>query len=1014
MDIEKYIKSINEQFRTGIAREHSYRPMLQQLLDEGLSAFVVTNEPARIDCGAPDFIISSKKTNTPVFYIEAKDVDDRDLDGRKENKEQFSRYKKSLDHIIFTDYLDFHLYENGEWVKNVRLAEVHGDKICLCKESIDDFNALIGHIATTKPAAITSAKRLAEQMAAKARILSSTINNAFRLAEENEDAYEANKQLQAQLDAFRLVLINDLTPEGFADIYAQTVAYGMFAARLHDHTPNDFSRQEAANLIPRTNPFLRNIFQQIAGYNLDERIAWIVDDLVNVFLATDVQKVMKNYARKGLHHDPMIHFYEDFLTAYNPALRKSKGVWYTPQSVVQFIVRAVDEILKCDFGLAEGLADHSKFMHEVVNEQYSKGERFKRKLTKPTSKIEMHRVQILDPATGTGTFLAEVVNLIYDKFQGMQGMWQGYVNEHLLPRLHGFELLMASYAVAHLKLDMLLEQTGFNHADNKKRLKIYLTNSLEECHPDTGSLWAQWLSDEASAANRIKRDCPVMVMIGNPPYSGESQNKGEWIMQLMEDYKKEPGGKTGLKERNPKWINDDYVKFIRLAQYYIERNKCGVIGFINPHGFLDNPTFRGMRWNLLNAFAKIYTINLHGNNKKKETCPDGSADENVFDIQQGVSINLFVKTGEKKATELGKVYYYDLYGKREDKYAFLENTPFAEVEYKELNPIAPMYFFVPKDFELMEEYEKGVSLDCIFCQTNVSVVTAKDKILVDFNRKDLLNKVSSYYGEASNEFIQEYAYRPFDKRFIYYDTKLIERALEILMKNFIGHDNIALLTCRQIAGNDWLHASIDNHIVDDCRVSNKTKERGYVFPLYLYTDDSSKETRVPNLNEEEWQKFNNAIGRTTTPEELLAYIYAVLHSPRYRERYKEFLKIDFPRIPLPTSEADFNRLAQIGQQLIDLHLMTNTQGWKCSTTFPEEGSQQIDLLKWKDNKVWINEKQYFGNVPEAVWNFFIGGYQPAQKWLKDRKGRTMSFDDIKHYLHIVHALTETIKLMQKL
>lgn len=1014
MNIEQYIKAINEQFRTGIAREHSYRPMLQQLLDEQLPSFVVTNEPARIDCGAPDFIISSKKTNTPVFYIEAKDIDDRDLDGRKENKEQFSRYKKSLDHIIFTDYLDFHLYENGEWVKNVRLAEVHGDKICLCKESIDDFNALISHISTTRPATITSAKRLAEQMAAKARILSSTINNAFRLAEENEDAYEANKQLQAQLDAFRLVLINGLTPESFADIYAQTVAYGMFAARLHDNTPNDFSRQEAANLIPKTNPFLRNIFQQIAGYDLDERIAWVVDDLVNVFLATDVQKVMKNYTKKGMHHDPMIHFYEDFLTAYNPALRKSKGVWYTPQSVVQFIVRAVDEILKSDFELAEGLADHSKFIHEVVNEQYSKGDRFKGKSTKPTIKQEMHRVQILDPATGTGTFLAEVVNQIYDKFQGMQGMWQGYVDEHLLPRIHGFELLMASYAVAHLKLDMLLEQTGFNHTDNKKRLKIYLTNSLEECHPDTGTLWVQWLSDEASAANRIKRDCPVMVMIGNPPYSGESQNKGEWIMQLMEDYKKEPGGKTGLKERNPKWINDDYVKFIRLAQYYIERNKCGVIGFINPHGFLDNPTFRGMRWNLLSTFDKIYTINLHGNNKKKETCHDGSADENVFDIQQGVSINLFVKTGEKKATELGKVYYYDLYGKREDKYAFLENTPFTEVEYKELNPIAPMYFFVPKDFELMEEYEKGVSLDCIFCQTNVSVVTAKDKILVDFNRKDLLNKVSSYYGEASNEFIQEYAYRPFDKRFIYYDTKLIERAREILMKNFIGHDNIALLTCRQIAGNDWLHVSIDNHIVDDCRVSNKTKERGYVFPLYLYTDEFGKETKVANLNEDEWQKFNNAIGRTTTPEELLAYIYAVLHSPRYRERYKEFLKIDFPRIPLPTSEAEFDRLAQIGQQLIDLHLMTDTQRWKCSTTFPEEGSQQIDLLKWKDNKVWINEKQYFGNVPEEVWNFYIGGYQPAQKWLKDRKGRTMSFDDIKHYLHIVHALTETIKLMQKL
>lgn len=999
MNIEQYIKAINEQFRTGIAREHSYRPMLQQLLDEQLPSFVVTNEPARIDCGAPDFIISSKKTNTPVFYIEAKDIDDRDLDGRKENKEQFSRYKKSLDHIIFTDYLDFHLYENGEWVKNVRLAEVHGDKICLCKESIDDFNALIGHIATTKPAAITSAKRLAEQMAAKARILSSTINNAFRLAEENEDAYEANKQLQAQLDAFRLVLINDLTPEGFADIYAQTVAYGMFAARLHDHTPNDFSRQEAANLIPRTNPFLRNIFQQIAGYDLDERIAWIVDDLVNVFLATDVQKVMKNYARKGMHHDPMIHFYEDFLTAYNPALRKSKGVWYTPQSVVQFIVRAVDEILKCDFGLAEGLADHSKSMHEVVNEQYSKGERFKRKLTKPTSKIEMHRVQILDPATGTGTFLAEVVNLIYDKFQDMQGMWQGYVNEHLLPRLHGFELLMASYAVAHLKLDMLLEQTGFNHADNKKRLKIYLTNSLEECHPDTGSLWAQWLSDEASAANRIKRDCPVMVMIGNPPYSGESQNKGEWIMQLMEDYKKEPGGKTGLKERNPKWINDDYVKFIHLAQYYIERNKCGVIGFINPHGFLDNPTFRGMRWNLLNAFDKIYTINLHGNNKKKETCPDGSADENVFDIQQGVSINLFVKTGEKKATELGKVYYYDLYGKREDKYAFLENTPFTEVEYKELNPIAPMYFFVPKDFELMEEYEKGVKINELFSLGSMGITTGRDKELVSMQPFKSENNLP-------------YCYRPFDVQWIDYDVERIARARENIMVH-LKKQNTALCLIKINSSSDGLFKVLVSSCMTDKTILS-SKDNANVFPLYLYTDEFGKETKVANLNEDEWQKFNNAIGRTTTPEELLAYIYAVLHSPRYRERYKEFLKIDFPRIPLPASESEFDRLAQIGQQLIDLHLMTDTQRWKCSTTFPEEGSQLIDLLKWKDNKVWINEKQYFGNVPEIVWNFFIGGYQPAQKWLKDRKGRTMSFDDIKHYLHIVHALTETIKLMQKL
>lgn len=1000
MDIAEYIKQINEQFGTGIAHEHSYRPMLQQLLSEMLPTFVVTNEPARIECGAPDFIISSSKTNTPVFYVEAKDIDDRDLDGRKENKEQFTRYKKSLDHIIFTDYLDFHLYENGEWVKNVRLAEVQGDNIVLCKEDLEDFIALVNHIASTKPSKITSAKRLAIQMAAKARILASTINNAFCLAEEDSKSAEKNKQLQGQLDAFRKVLINDLTPQGFADIYAQTVAYGMFAARLHDNTPDNFSRQEAANLIPKTNPFLRNIFQQIAGYDLDERIAWIVDDLINVFLATDVQKVTKNYSQKGIHRDPMIHFYEDFLKAYNPSLRKLKGVWYTPQSVVQFIVRAVDEILQRDFELSEGLADYSKFVHEVVNEQYEKGEKkFKGKSSSPTIKQEMHRVQILDPATGTGTFLAEVVNQIFDKFNGMQGMWQGYVNDHLLPRLHGFELLMASYAVAHLKLDMLLQQTGFNHAENSRRLKIYLTNSLEEVHPDTGTLWAQWLSDEASAANRIKRDCPVMVMIGNPPYSGESQNKGEWIMRLIEDYKKEPGGKMRLNERNPKWINDDYVKFIRLAQNYVERNKCGIIGFINPHGFLDNPTFRGMRWNLLSTFDKIYTINLHGNYKKKEVCPDGSPDENVFDIQQGVSINLFIKTGEKKASELGKVYYYDLYGKREEKYDFLTNTPFSEVKYQELQPVAPMYFFVPKNFGLMDEYEKGVSISSLFSLGSMGITTGHDKEMVS------LQSFKSDYNF-------QYSYRPFDIRWINYDVKQITRARANVMNN-LKKPNIALCLIKVNSSSDGLFKVLMSAGLTDKTILS-SKDNANVFPLYLYTKEFGEEKKNPNLKKEEWQKFNDAVGKETTPEEILAYIYAVLHSLSYRERYKEFLKVDFPRIPLPRTAKEFNRLTAIGQQLIDLHLMNNTQSWKCTTTFPEVGSQQVDFQEWKDGQVWINDKQYFGNVPESVWEFYIGGYQPAQKWLKDRKGRTLSFDEIKHYLHIIHALEETERLMKEI
>lgn len=611
----------------------------------------------------------------------------------------------------------------------------------------------------------------------------------------------------------------------------------------------------------------------------------------------------------------------------------------------------------------------------------------------------MHRVQILDPATGTGTFLAEVVNQIFDKFNGMQGMWQGYVNDHLLPRLHGFELLMASYAVAHLKLDMLLQQTGFNHAENSRRLKIYLTNSLEEVHPDTGTLWAQWLSDEASAANRIKRDSPVMVMIGNPPYSGESQNKGEWIMRLLEDYKKEPGGKMRLNERNPKWINDDYVKFIRLAQNYVERNKYGIIGFINPHGFLDNPTFRGMRWNLLSTFDKIYTINLHGNYKKKEVCPDGSPDENVFDIQQGVSINLFIKTGEKKASELGKVYYYDLYGKREEKYDFLTNTSFSEVKYQELQPVAPMYFFVPKNFGLMDEYEKGVSISSLFSLGSMGITTGHDKEMVS------LQSFKSDYNF-------QYSYRPFDIRWINYDVKQITRARANVMNN-LKKPNIALCLIKVNSSSDGLFKVLMSAGLTDKTILS-SKDNANVFPLYLYTKEFGEEKKNPNLKKEEWQKFNDAVGKETTPEEILAYIYAVLHSLSYRERYKEFLKVDFPRIPLPKTAKEFNRLTAIGQQLIDLHLMNNTQSWKCTTTFPEVGSQQVDFQEWKDGQVWINDKQYFGNVPESVWEFYIGGYQPAQKWLKDRKGRTLSFDEIKHYLHIIHALEETERLMKEI
>ena len=1025
MDLKEYISTVNQKYRAGNATEHTYRGVLEQLMQSLLPKLRIVNEPKRVKCGAPDYI-ASRKDGMPVFYIEAKDIGDNDLDGRNPHghKEQFTRYKQALDYIIFTDYLDFHLYEHGEFVDSVRIAEVKGDKIVAINENKEKFLNLIEHVGNNAIQSITSASRLAKLMAGKARLLANIIEQAMN---DDADSY-ANDNLRGQYQAFKDVLIQELKPTDFADIYAQTIAYGMFAARLHDDTPEDFSREEAARLIPKTNPFLRQIFNNLAGNDLDDRIAWVVDDLVTVFQATNIEKIMKTYGQDKLHHDPMIHFYEDFLAEYNPKLRKSKGVWYTPQPVVSFIVRAVDEILQKEFNLPDGLADYSMIEKEVAAEQSRDGR------TKDGMKHEKrryHRVQILDPATGTGTFLAEVVNQIYDRYRDQQGIWQQYVDQHLLPRLNGFEILMASYAVAHLKLDMLLGETGYQHQTDK-RLHVYLTNSLEESNNEPRTLFAQWLSREATEANLIKRDCPVMVMIGNPPYSGESQNKGEWIMKLMESYKKEPGGKLPLNERNPKWLNDDYVKFSRRAQDYIEKNGEGVIGFINPHGYLDNPTFRGMRWNLLKTFDKIYTIDLHGNSKKKETCPDGSKDENVFDIMQGVSINLFVKTGKKDKDELGKVYHKDIYGLRQQKYDFLDGATLGNVGYEEMSPKAPMYFFVPKDFGLEEEYNKGFKVNELFNIFNVGVVTSNDAALVNSDANKLRNNVERISTKDYDKGLEcKFAYRALDNRILYYDEGLIERARKDIMGHLLTPGNIAMVVGKQCV-DDWKYAFITDSVTNFNYIATAGRlGAGYVFPLYVYKANMGQEERVVNFNKELYDRIaqglnylpcydDNILVDPTSeyngvlyPQDLFDYIYAVLHSPSYRERYKEFLKIDFPRIPYPTDWERFRDLVEKGEELRQLHLMEDMPS-KTGITFPVAGSLQVDCYRWQENRVYINAEQYFDGVPESAWQFFIGGYQPAQKWLKDRKGMTLSFDDVKHYGCIIYVLQQTERIMQEI
>ena len=1023
--VAQYIDEVSKQFSTGQATEHSYRPALAKLLSDLLPKFTITNEPSRIQCGAPDYIIAKGKgaTSIPVAFVEAKDIGDSDLDGNRQHKEQFNRYKNSLDHILFTDYLDFHSYENGLPTQNIRIAEIKGNKIALIDANVPMFLEMVAHIAESTPQKITSSTKLAQMMAAKARLLAEVIEKTL------ETDSEKTSELAGQWKSFQKVLIHDLTERQFADIYAQTICYGMFAARLHDDTPDTFSREEAATLIPKTNPFLRKVFQNVAAFDVDTSIAWIVDDLAETFRVTDMPKVMKNFGKATGQADPMIHFYEDFLRYYDPKQKKACGVYYTPEPVVHFIVNAVDEILKSHFNLSDGLADTSKVTIRQTSNLYTDN---RTKDHKRYESREYHKVQILDPATGTGTFLAEVVRKIYSGMENQKGAWQNYVEEHLLPRLNGFEFMMAPYAVAHLKLDMVLAQTGYK-ARQDKRLRIFLTNSLEECDHDTGTLFAQWLAQEANEANLVKRDTPVMVMIGNPPYSGESSNNGKWIMHLLEDYKKEPGGKEKLNERNPKWINDDYVKFIRLGHYFVKKNGEGVLAFINPHGFLDNPTFRGMRWSLLQAFDEIYTLDLHGNSKKKETAPDGGKDENVFDIMQGVSINIFVKKkqsvilsearkGEVEGS-LAKVYHYELFGKRFEKYTFLADTPFKNIKWKKLKPQGPQYFLVPKSEVGKDEYEKGFAANELFKMNSMGVTTGKDKILVSESIKDLQDNISTEYGYYGKEFVRKVLYRPFDKQYLYYDTSKLARARESLAKNF-EKDNYGLCLIRINSRDEGLTVFITDKITDKTLLSSK--DNANVFPLYLYPTEGEEklgETRKPNLDEKIWREIDKCTKLKTTPEQVFDYIYGILHTPSYREKYKEFLKIDFPRIPYPENKEEFERIVSIGNKLRKLHLMEEIPPQ--ATSFDIEGDNVVTEIKYEkeipgqagnDNygKVYINKTQYFANVPELAWNFYIGGYQPAQKWLKDRKNRTLTFDDISHYRKIIAILIETHNLMQEL
>ncbi|MFH1676293.1 MAG: DNA methyltransferase, partial [bacterium] len=737
-NVSAYLKKIEQSLKREDSTEHTHRPALKALIELLGDGIVATNEPKHIECGAPDLIVTRR--GIPIGYVETKDID-KSL-SKVEKSDQLKRYLEGLGNLILTDYLEFRWYVEGEHRLTTRLATVGtGNKLIRDEDGIKQFENILNEFLQSRAPSIKGPKELAARMAGLARLIRDSIELALKRKGNGG-------KLEDLLEGFRKVLLHDLTSDRFADMYAQTVAYGLFAARCNWEGKGDFTREHAAYDLPKTNPFLRKVFTELAGPDLDERVTWVVDDLAELLNRADIASILKDFGKRTKQEDPVVHFYETFLSAYDPKMRESRGVYYTPEPVVSYIVRSVDHILKTDFNIPDGLADRSKItIPKKVYDEKKPG------VTHDVDE-EYFKVLILDPAVGTGTFLHGVIDQIYWHLveQGQRGAWSVYVSKYLLPRIFGFELLMAPYTVAHMKLGIQLKVLGYDFK-SEERLGIYLTNTLEEANEIAGGpLFARWLVEEANAAVDVKLDMPILVVLGNPPYSGHSANTGIWIKKLLrgrdtrfdeatENYFEVDGKPLG--ERNPKWLNDDYVKFIRFAQWRIERTGYGILAFISNHGYLDNPTFRGMRQSLMTTFDDIYILDLHGNSKKKEKCPDGSKDENVFDIQQGVAIGIFVKRKDS-SKKAASVKHADLWGLRDNKYIYLSESDINKTEFSSLAPSSPFYLFVPQNIDLRSEYEKWWKVSDAAPVNSVGIVTARDKLTIHWSEKDVIETVKDF------------------------------------------------------------------------------------------------------------------------------------------------------------------------------------------------------------------------------------------------------------------------------
>ena len=1022
--LQNYLNDLQEILNRGDAREESFYEVLANLLRQAaeilkISEFAITILPKKTEAGNPDFRIWNGK-NHIIGYIEAKHPQETNLE-LIYTSEQLKRYTTTFPNLILTNFYEFWLIQHSEIVSQVTIGRAL-NAITMKKtppvENTDVFLNLLKRYCSFRLPSIKSPKELASVLARKTRFLRDEVI-LLELAEEEK---QKKQVLLNFYESFKRLLINNLTEHQFADLYAQTLTYGIFAARTR--SKGEFNRELIHKYIPHTLGILKNIFKFISYEEPPKSLQVLIDDIAEILYVTDVNSILHKYYMEGKGEDPIVHFYETFLNEYDPELREKRGVYYTPEPVVRYIVRSVNTLLKLSFGLSEGLASPE--------------------------------VTLLDPAAGTLTFPAEAIKTALREFREKYG--SGSINklikEHILPHFYAIELMMAPYTVGHLKIGYLLTELGYPLSE-EERFQLYLSNTLEPDIPEQIELPFLFdITEECILANKIKDQEPILVIMGNPPYSYESENTNTWTEKLLKTdmdgaqsyYKVDD---KPLQEKNPKGLQDDYVKFLRFAQWKISKTGKGIVGMITNHGYLDNPTFRGMRQSLLTTFDEIYVLDLHGNAKKKEKTPQGGKDENVFDIQQGTAIVLMVKgPGLKK-----QICHYELYGLREDKYNWLNNTEFKTENYKLISPHSPFYLFKPEK-SIYEYYLNWKSMPEIFPVNSVGIVTARDHLTIqstkDKVRKTIHHFVSLDPSEAriayklrkdsrdwkislaqkdlkdsglKDENIVPILYRPFDIRYTYYTGH--SRGFHCMPRNEVMQhflkDNRGIITGRQglAVGEEypWNLIFIGENITD-CNIFYRGG--GLLIPFYIYQQHQkigilANNEKYYNIAPTEVKYFNTLWGKKFQPEHLFYYIYAILHSNIYREKYAEYLRIDFPRIPFTENYNLFSKLAKLGKELADLHLLKSTfldhPLVKYQGTGPDDTVEKITYNP-ENGVVRINKYKYFEGISDEVWNYHIGGYQVLAKYLKDRKGRTL--EDPILVCKIATALFKTLEFQKQI